>query len=130
MRYDPTPALTFALGRAYGYARRDGAAAVGPRHLLLGLLGEEEGRPARLLAQAGVGRAGLRRALGLDEGTSTEAEELPLEAATRSILARAAELAALHSAEGTVSSDQALAALLELDDELRGRLVSLGLNLA
>src|SRR5947208_4653768 len=103
MRYEPTPALTFALRRAAGYARRAGAAAVAPLHLLLGLLGEEEGRPARLLTQAGVTRAALRDTLGLDENVPADTEELPVEAATRRVLGRAAELAALHSEEGTVS---------------------------
>jgi thiamine-phosphate pyrophosphorylase len=130
MRYEYTPALTFALQRAAGYARRAGADTLMPLHLLLGLVAEEEGQPAVLLAAAGVGRESLRAELGLIEGAPTDSETMPPDPETRRILARARELAALHSAEGTLSSDQALVALVEQSESLRERLGGLGLDAA
>src|SRR5436190_22835654 len=110
MRFEHTPALTFALQRAAGYARRAGADALAPLHLLLGLLADDEGQPATLLAGAGVRREALREQLGLIEGAPADPEAMPVEPATRRILARARELAALHSTEGTLSTDQVLVA--------------------
>src|SRR5882757_9951261 len=104
MRFEHTPALTFALQRAGGYARRAGADAITPLHLLLGLLAEEEGQPAMLLASAGVGRAELCQRLGLIEDAPVDPEEMALHRETQAVLDRARELAMLHSAEGTMSS--------------------------
>jgi thiamine-phosphate pyrophosphorylase len=128
MRYEPTPALTLALQRAAGYARRAGAAAVAPLHLLLGLLTEAEGQAAVMLAEAGVDRDRLRQEMALRDDAPAEAESLPLEMPARGILARARELAALHAAEGSLSSDQVLLALVEQDQKLRERLGQMGLD--
>jgi thiamine-phosphate pyrophosphorylase len=130
MRYEPTPALTFALERAAGYARRAGADLIAPMHLLLGLVAEEEGQPASLLAAAGVPREVLRSEFGLIEGAPRDTAEIALAGETRSLLARARELAALHSAEGTLSSDQVLIALVEQQEDVRGRLTGAGLDAA
>jgi thiamine-phosphate pyrophosphorylase len=127
MRIEYTPALTFALQRASGYARRAGAIAIAPLHLLLGLLAEEEGQPSVLLAGAGVSRQALREEFGLIEEAVTDAEDLPLDDDTQAIFAWGRELAAMHSAEGTLSSDQVLLALVEENTELRERLCGLGL---
>jgi thiamine-phosphate pyrophosphorylase len=128
MRYEHTPALTFALQRAAGYARRGGVDVVTPLHLLLGLVAEDEGQPAVLLAAAGVRREALREQLGLLEGAPAETLAVPLTADVRTILGRARELAALHAAEGSLSSDQVLVALVEQCAELREQLISLGLD--
>ncbi len=128
MRYEPTPALAVALERAGGYARRAGAAAVAPLHLLLGLLGDDEGQPAELLAAAGVSRPRLREQLGLIDDAPIDPVPLPLQDATRRILGRARELAALHSAEGTLSSDEVLIALVEQDTAVREQLAAIGLD--
>lgn len=128
MRFEHTPALTFALQRAGGYARRAGADAIAPLHLLLGLLAEEEGQPAILLASAGVGRAVLCQRLGLIEDAPADPDEIALHPEMRAVWSRARELAVLHSAEGTLSSDQVLLALIEESEELRGRLCEMGLD--
>ena len=130
MRYEPTPALTFALQRAAGYARRAGADLIAPLHLLLGLLADEEGQPAVLLGGAGVPREALRTQFGLIEGAAAEAGEFALAQETRGVLARARELAAMHSAEGTLSSDQVLVALVAEREDLRERLGAVGLDAA
>src|SRR5260370_16442765 len=103
MRYEHTPALTVAIQRAGGYARRGGADAIAPLHLLLGLLAEEEGQPAVLLAGAGGGRAELCQQLGLIEDAPADPEEMALHAETRAVLGRARELAILHSPQRTLS---------------------------
>src|SRR5439155_17634841 len=98
MQFEHTPALTFALHRAAGYARRAGAASVTPLHLLLGLLGEEEGQAAGLLSGSGVDRASARQHLGLIDEAPADTHPMPLHAATQQALARARELARLHAA--------------------------------
>jgi thiamine-phosphate pyrophosphorylase len=130
MRYEPTPALTFALQRAAGYARRADADLIAPLHLLLGLLAEEEGQAAGLLAAAGVPREALRTHFGLIEGAPADTGEIALATETRSVLVRARELAAVHSAEGTLSSDQVLIALVAEREDLRVRLGEVGLDSA
>src|SRR5438105_2217582 len=128
MHFEYTPALTFALQRAAGYARRAGADAIAPLHLLLGLVAEEEGQPAILLAAAGVNRAALRDRLGLLEDAPADAEEIAVNPETRAALSRARELAVVHSAEGTLSSDQVLLALVEASADLRTCLAEVGLD--
>jgi thiamine-phosphate pyrophosphorylase len=128
MRFEHSPALTFAIQRAADYAHRAGADAIAPLHLLLGLLADEEGQPATLLAAAGVARRVLGDQLGLIEGASADAEALPLDSDSRAAMSRARELAMLHAAEGTLSTDQVLLALVEKCDELRARLGQLGLD--
>jgi thiamine-phosphate pyrophosphorylase len=128
MRFENTPALAVALQRAAGYARRASMDAIVPQHLLLGLMGDDEGQPAILLAGAGVPREKLREAFGLIEDAAADADPLPLAAETRRILARATDLATLHAAEGSLSTDQVLVALVEQADELRERLCALGLD--
>src|SRR5580700_9209071 len=128
MRFEHTPALTFAMQRAAGYARRAGADAVAPLHLLLGLLADEEGQPATLLAAAGVARPDLCARLGLIEGASPDAQEMPLDADSRAVMSRTRELAMVHAAEGTLSTDQVLLALVEECHDVREKLSQLGLD--
>jgi thiamine-phosphate pyrophosphorylase len=128
MRFENTPGLTFALHRAAGYARRAGADAIDPLHLLLGLVTDEDAQPAILLAEAGVTRAVLRDQLGLIDRTPADPVPMPLDAPTREVFARGRQLAAMHSAEGTLSSDQVLIALVEQITELRERLCAIGLD--
>jgi thiamine-phosphate pyrophosphorylase len=128
MRFENTPGLTFALQRAAGYARRTGAEAIAPLHLLLGLLTDEDAQPANLLAAAGVTRAVLREQLGLLDRMPADSVPIPLDAPTRDVMARGRQLAAMHSAEGTLSSDQVLIALVEQVAELRDWLCAIGLD--
>jgi thiamine-phosphate pyrophosphorylase len=130
-RYEFTPALTLAVARASSLARRAGAAAIEPRHLLGGLLAEDEGRCAVLLSEAGLPAALLRTLGGLDQGpTPADAEPLPLHEGSRATFAAARELAALYSEEGSVTSDQVMLALLQDNPELRQELESQRLNFA
>src|SRR2546429_10006456 len=63
MRFELTPAVARAFQAAQVWARRQGALVVQPEHLLHGLLEEEEGRAAALLAAAGLDAATARAAL-------------------------------------------------------------------
>ena len=99
-------------------------------HLLLGLLAEEEGQPAGLLAAAGVPREALRSQFGLIEGAPADTGEIALAVETRTVLVRARELAAMHSAEGTLSSDQVLIALVAEREDVRLQLSQVGLDAA
>jgi thiamine-phosphate pyrophosphorylase len=128
MRFEHSPALTFAIHRAVGYARRAGADAVAPLHLLLGLLADDEGQPATMLAAAGVARQRLGEGLGLIEGAPPDTDALPLDTDCRAAMSRARELAMLYAAEGTLSTDQVLLALVEQCGALRGQLSQLGLD--
>lgn len=128
MRFEHTPALTFAVQRAAGYARRGGLDAIAPLHLLLGLLADDEGQPATLLAAAGVERQALCDRLGLIEGALPDTDAMPLHADMRAVMSRARELAMLHAAEGTLSTDQVVLALVEQCDDLRAQLSELGLD--
>jgi thiamine-phosphate pyrophosphorylase len=98
---------------------------------LLGLLAEEEGRAAVLLARAGadpaVVRSELFRLLPAGSGQSAQTP-LPLHAVARQALQRAAERAAAVSAERTVASEHLLTAVLEVATPLRQSLEVLGLS--
>jgi thiamine-phosphate pyrophosphorylase len=129
MRYDWTPAVTRALEAAEARARRLGAPAVGPEDLLHGLLAEEEGRAASLVAQAGADVAGARRALEgrPAAGPPPPAETpLPLDPAAQAALDDARSLA--PALDRTVPSEAVLLALLRREKELRALLESCGLG--
>jgi thiamine-phosphate pyrophosphorylase len=128
-----TPAVARALQAAQEWAHRQGSPDVRPQHLLQGLLEEEEGRTATLLAQAGLDPAGLRAKLAqAPAGTTTLPTEtpLPLSPAAETVLARARELAGQSSAERTVASEQLLLALLREDQVVCDILTAQGLVLA
>jgi thiamine-phosphate pyrophosphorylase len=131
MTPEHTPAVARALAAAQEHACRAGARDVGPVHVLLGLLAEEEGRAAVLLARAGadpaVVRSELFRLLPTGSGPSAQTP-LPLHAVARQALQRAAERAAAVSAERTVASEHLLTAVLEVATPLRQSLEVLGLS--
>jgi thiamine-phosphate pyrophosphorylase len=129
MRFEWTPAVNRALQAARLDAQRLGSTAVEPDHLLHGLLLEEEGRPAALLAEAGADLARVRRALAErpPAGPPQPAEpSLPFGPRTRSALDAARDLAN----DWDVSSEAVLLALLRADAALRGLLESCGLDFA
>ncbi len=146
MTVEYTSALTIALERSGDWAGRLKSAEVQPLHLLLGLLQEEEGRAAVLLANAGLsgdtvrvtlanptdlsplGSQGERRASSTSPVSPTCA--VPLGAALREIVAEAGEQAFFLAAEKTISTDQVLLALLRHDENLRHVLEKIGLNFA
>lgn len=125
-----SPALTFALEHAQKAARRQGSTQVDGLHLLLGLIHEEEGQPARLLADAGLDPLQARTSLGGDDQSDIDPIDtpLPLSGELVSVLRQGRELARTLSAEGTITSDQVLLALLREDLSLRGTFESLGLD--
>jgi thiamine-phosphate pyrophosphorylase len=128
-----TPAAARALESARRWALRHGSAAAQPVHLLLGLLEEEEGRPALLLSRAGTDLAAVRAALATFSVLRPEAESAdlpPLSAAADAILNRARRLAADLTGERLVASEFLLLALLQSDALIRRSLEERGLNAA
>jgi thiamine-phosphate pyrophosphorylase len=132
MRFELTPAVARAFQAAQVWARRQGAPVVQPEHLLHGLLQEEEGRAATLLAAAGLDAATARAALAETDRalTAPHAAEAPLPHSpeSQSVLATARELASDLSPDSTVPSEAVLLALLREDAGLRRRLEGLGLD--
>jgi hypothetical protein len=100
------PSMTPAVGRAVEAARRfvGDAAFVEPTHLLHGLLDEEFGGAAALAARAGLDYA--RYLAG--RGEPGPAREVPLSAASESLLFGARELSFELAGEGVVSSEALL----------------------
>lgn len=127
MRVDYTAAALLALEKAQAWARAEGADQVQPRHLLQGLLHEEEGKASLALAGAGVDPARVRQSAPAAAASDTP---LPLSAALNEALRQAAEFGRLLSAEQIVASDQLLVALLREDSELRQSLEAVGLNVS
>lgn len=140
MRPDFTAALALALERAGHWAGRLDATAIEPLHVLLGLLDEEEGRPALLLVGAGLTdpeefrRTALQsRPAGPEtqQGDADGAEKAPpLGRAVRQVLAEASEMGFLLASERTISTDQVLLAVVRHDAALRQDLERTGLNVA
>jgi thiamine-phosphate pyrophosphorylase len=130
---DYTSAVTIALREAELWAGRLGSDDVLPAHLLLGLLHDEEGRAAEILAIAGTSHQQVRRAL-LPELPPGHAPHPDFKAAmspgVQRIMRQAADLARLFAPEGSVASDQVLLALLRHDEPLRSSLEAVGLNFA
>ncbi len=133
MPVDQTSAVMLALERAGSWAQHLGAESVEPVHLLLGLLEEEEGRPALLLAGRGIDPAAVRNALGVSQAWGLRPQSsglISLSEPTRQIMHHAGELGRVLSAEHTVASDQVLLALLREEQGLREKFESLGLIFA
>ena len=78
MKFEFSPALQLAFDRARHFAARASAAEVEPRHLLGGLLAEEEGKGVALVIQAGADLPRLLAHLGLPATFTGSAPELPL----------------------------------------------------
>src|SRR5262245_21976762 len=133
MRVDYTSAVALALEKAQTCARAERAAQVMARHLLQGLLHEQEGRAWAVVTHAGVDPGRLREALPARGDVESGGPRPPLagsgpisvSAEVEAMLREAAELGRLLSAEHTVSSDQVLLALLRGDAGLRGELEGL-----
>ncbi len=124
-----TPAAARALEAAAGWARRHGAAAVEPVHLLEALLEEEEGRPAALLAGAGLPAADALRALTADAAPPVvDAPPLPRSDLADEVIRGARGLAHETFGERTVATEHLLLALFHQDEALRRSLEGLGLS--
>ncbi|MFO0964192.1 MAG: thiamine phosphate synthase [Gemmataceae bacterium] len=126
MLIENSPGLDKALRWARRFAAGQGAETVQPVHLLDGLLVEEEGMPWRMLQEAGIAVDTLRPAY--EEEGQDEEIAYPISARVRHVLKRAQTFARWHSAEGTLTTDLVLLALLDLEEGLRDRLASLGLD--
>jgi thiamine-phosphate pyrophosphorylase len=110
MRLTLSPAVERALAVAQGLARAAGGDQVGPGHLLVALLREEDGHAAALAESAGVD-------LGLFRGAKeAEGEPLPLSRDLDTALHDARDLAAELSFERIVTGEAAFLALARLPD--------------
>ena len=132
MQSDLTPAAARALEAAQNFARRAQAAQVQPLHLLQGLLEEEEGLAAVLLAGAGVNVAILRHNLAcqLETKIGSSLPDLPFEAAAESICNEARFLTKDVGGEPQVTGTMLLLSLIRQDHGLRQFLETHGLDYA
>jgi thiamine-phosphate pyrophosphorylase len=120
------------LEAAVRWAEQRGAAEVEPRHLLLALLDEAEGRPALLLQGQGLAVEAVRAQLG-GTPTAPPAEagtpRRDVEESTRRWVYAARRLAADLAGESTVASEHLLLAVLAEDAPTRAALEPIGLDL-
>ncbi len=129
MKLELSPALKLAFDRAKRIAHRAGAIQTTARHLLAGLLTEDEGMAVALLKDAGVDWPRLRTHLGLAGADDLAgADETPLHPALQNVLREASELTMRHGQEGSVSTDHLLLALLNVHESLRTELTTFGLD--
>ena len=129
MKLEFTPGLQTAFDRAGYLAYLANASSIAARHLLVGMLIEEEGKAATLLAQAHVVWGRLQTHLGLPmELATVESSELPLHPAFQIIMASARDLAIAHGEEGSISTDHVLLAMLIVNSSLREELEGFGLD--
>jgi thiamine-phosphate pyrophosphorylase len=129
MKLEFTPALQTAFDRARHFATVARTLNVAPRHFLAGLLVEEEGRAAALLADAGADWPRVQQHLGLPaEVDLSKAHELELHPSFQVIMAQARDLAIAHGNEGSIATEHALLALLTVNSSLRQELEGFGLD--
>jgi thiamine-phosphate pyrophosphorylase len=108
-----TPAVTRALEAAKAYARAAAADHVGPLHILLGLLEEEEGGACAFAVQAGLDLAAWRSAFANRPTSDSAAQgQLPLDTAAADALEEARGLARQITGESTVAGESLLLALV------------------
>ncbi|HZZ77655.1 MAG TPA: thiamine phosphate synthase [Gemmataceae bacterium] len=128
MKLEFTPALQLAFDLARIVTLRDQAVEVEPRHLLAGLLAEEEGSAVALLVHAGVNWPALRSRLGEPPIRPELLPDLPAHPSIATILSHASDLAVHHGEEGSIATDHVLLALLTANDRLRDELAEVGLD--
>jgi thiamine-phosphate pyrophosphorylase len=129
MKLEFSPALQLAFDRARQFAVKEEAAETEPRHLLCGLLAEEEGKAAMFMIQAGTDWPGLQTHLGLPAHIdTTQPPDLPLHPSLANVMTLARELAVLHGDEGSISTDHVLLALITKDESLRKELEGFGFD--
>ncbi|HLJ96786.1 MAG TPA: thiamine phosphate synthase [Gemmataceae bacterium] len=128
---DLTPAVARALDAAQQWARRFGATEVQPCHLLLGLLNEEEGKAALLLARFGAAASVIQAAFaGQNRAEPDRSAPVPVDPQTQEIMQDARARANDLAGDATIASDHVLLALLQREEALREKLVSVGLDYA
>jgi thiamine-phosphate pyrophosphorylase len=132
MNPELTPGAERALTAAVAWAKKLGAADLEAAHVLLGLLDEEEGHPAALLARQQVAledaRNALLNVLPFPSPQRHLPSERPHDYAVVRQLVHAARLLALDLGERTASSLHLLLAALNQDIDLRSQLAGLGFN--
>ncbi|MCI0684988.1 MAG: thiamine phosphate synthase [Gemmataceae bacterium] len=132
MKLEFTPALSIALRRGLLVAEAEGLTALEPVHLLRGLLAEDEGYCVAELRKAGFDLDQWRQRVGPAPDSAAVHEladaELRVSASVRHILNLARDHVSAIAEEGSLASDQVLAALLAEVEELRRRLEDCGLD--
>jgi thiamine-phosphate pyrophosphorylase len=129
MKFEFSPALQLAFDRARHIAVNDKATEVDARHLLCGLLAEDEGKAVMCMIAAGTDWPTLRTYLGLQTPIDASMpDDLPLHPSLVAVMALARELAVVHGDEGTISTDHVLLALLTKTDSLRTELQPFGFD--
>jgi len=130
MKLELSPALELAFARARHLALRDHAAEVVARHLLAGLLAEEEGRAAALVLQVGADWLRVQAHLGLPTAIDpANPPDLPLHPTLERAMKHARLLTIHHGDEGSISTDHVLLAVLTIDESACRDLTNLGLDL-
>lgn len=128
MGFDCTDAVIRALEAAGQWARRQTKTEIEPIHLLAGLVEEEEGQAAALLARLGSAPSAVRAAFGNGGMVYLGAPSLPLSALSEQAFSRARELATETGPDEAIASEQLILALLGADPEIIRFLAPLGLN--
>lgn len=126
-----SPGLERALQAAQAWAQRLGASAVGPMHLLLGLVEEDEGRPATLLMRAGLDVAALRNEWTQSQRQVVEGESrssAALDSQCKEILSRARSVVSALPDDATLTSEQVLIAYVAQNQLHRRALEEFGLS--
>jgi thiamine-phosphate pyrophosphorylase len=130
MALELTPALAIAWNRAGAFARGEGRGQVEPLDLLRGLLAEEEGHAAQSLVVAGLNLAKWAARFPEDAHGPNTDHSLPPAPALRLVMTRAGQESGRLTEEGSLSSDQVLAALLAVADGIEGALAACGFDVA
>lgn len=123
-----TPGTQRALLAALAWKAATQANDVKPFHLLLGLLHEEEGTSAKLLAKQQIHRENLLKVLGIESQEIQAGDELPapLDLRLEKLLYDARLMALEFTGSPVVNSEHLLLTLLESDLSLRDQLHHLG----
>jgi thiamine-phosphate pyrophosphorylase len=123
MGYELSPAVERASVAAREWASRLGSETVRLAHWLLGLIEDEDGKPATLLRGVGADPEAIRATLLADAQSSPVA---PPEAA---LLAAGREKAIALRGDPTLTTDFVLLAVLDADAAFRDRLAGLGVEI-
>lgn len=126
MTEDATPAVERALAAAQAWARRLGAPAVQPRHLMLGMLDENEGAATALLAACGLDIVGWRGQLS--SAAKMSDCPVPISNEVHQAFLDARLLSRQRGAERSITTELLTVVLLQNDVELSEELAVQGLR--
>jgi thiamine-phosphate pyrophosphorylase len=130
MALELTPALAIAWNRAGAIARGEARERIEPLDLLRGLLAEEEGHVAQSLVAAGLDLAMWTFRFPDDSRVAPTEASTEASAGLRLVMVRAKQESGHLTEEGSLSSDQVLAALLAVADGIDGFLAACGFDFA